>query len=116
MSIPLGGMGTDGGNAPREMPIRVVNEAFVPDVGKAEIRARLKRVRGQVDGLHRMLDENRPCVDLLTQVAAAQQALRGVGKLVVRNYLERCAAQAIKSGREQEVFEELIEVIFKLTR
>ncbi len=96
--------------------LAVVNEAFVPDARKAEIRARLKRVGGQIDGLHRMLDENRPCVDLLTQVAAAQQALRGVGKLVVRNYLERCAAQAIKSGREQEVFEELMNVIFKLTR
>ena len=96
--------------------MRVVNEAFVPDARKAEIRARLKRVAGQVDGLHRMLDQNRPCLDLLIQVAAAQQALRGVGKLVVRNYLERCAAQAIKSGREQEVFEDLMDVVFKLTR
>jgi len=99
-----------------ETPIRVVNEVFVPDVRKAEIRARLKRVGGQIEGLHRMLDENRPCVDLLTQVAAAHQALRGVGKVVVRNYLERCASQAIKNGREQEVFEELMDVIFKLTR
>ncbi len=49
-------------------------------------------------------------------MAAAQQALRGVGKLVVRNYLERCASQAIKSGREEEVFDELMDIIFKLTR
>ena len=98
------------------MPLRVLNEAFVPDDRKGEIRARLKRLRGQMDGIERMLDDNRPCVDILTQVAAAQQAMRGVGKLVVRNYLERCASQAIKSGREQEVFDELMEVIFKLTR
>ncbi len=95
---------------------RVLNEAFVPDERKGEIRSRLKRLRGQMDGIERMLDDNRPCVDILTQVAAAQQAMRGVGKLVVRNYLERCASQAIKSGREQEVFDELMEVIFKLTR
>ena len=63
-----------------------------------------------------MLDANRPCVEILTQVAAARQALRGVGKLVVRNYLERCASQAIKKGREQEVFDELMEIIFKLSR
>ena len=96
--------------------LRVLNEAFVPDERKGDIRVRLKRVRGQVDGIERMLDANRPCVDILTQVAAAQQALRGVGKLMVRNYLERCAAEGLKSGREQEVYDELMDIIFKLTR
>ena len=62
--------------------LEVLNEAFVPDERKQAIRGkRLKRLRGQVDGLERMLDKNRPCVEILTQVAAAQQALRGVGKL-----------------------------------
>ena len=96
--------------------LRVLNEVFVPDERKGAIRSRLKRLRGQVDGLERMLDANRPCVEILTQVAAAQQALRGVSKLIVRNYLERCASQAIKSGREEEVFDELMDIIFKLTR
>lgn len=96
--------------------LNVLDEAFVPDERKGEIRARLKRLRGQVDGVERMLDANRPCVDILTQVAAAQQAVRGVGKLVVRNYLERCASQAIKSGREDVVFDELMDIIFKLVR
>ena len=96
--------------------LRVLNEVFVPDERKGEIRGRFKQLRGQVDGLERMLDANRPCVDILTQVAAAQQALRGVGRLMVRNYLERCASQAIKSGREEEVFDELMEIIFRLTR
>lgn len=98
------------------IPLRVLNEAFVPDERKGDIRARLRRVRGQLDGIERMLDSNRPCVDILTQVSAAQQAMKGVGKLVVRNYLERCASQAIKSGREEEVFDELMDVIFKLVR
>jgi len=97
-------------------PLRVLNEVFVPDERKGDIRARLKRLRGQVDGIERMLDVNRPCVDILTQVAAAQQALRGAAKLVVRNYLERCASQAIKSGREEEVYDELMDIIFKLVR
>ncbi len=96
--------------------LRVLNQVFVPDERKGNIRGRLKRLRGQIDGLERMLDANRPCVDILTQVAAAQQALRGVGKLVVRNYLERCASTAIKSGQQEEVFDELMDIIFKLTR
>lgn len=95
---------------------RVLNEAFVPDERKGDIRARLKRLRGQMDGIERMLDTNRPCIDILTQVSAAQQALRGVGKLVVRNYLERCAKKAIRSGREEETFDELMDIVFKLTR
>lgn len=63
-----------------------------------------------------MLTQNRPCLDILTQVSAAQEALRGVGRLVVRNYIERCATAAIKAGKEQSVYDELMKVIFKLTR
>lgn len=96
--------------------LRVLDEAFVPDDRKTEIRDRLKRVRGQVEGLERMLDANRPCLEILTQISAAQEALRGVGRLTVRNYLERCASTAIKAGREQEVYDQLMEVIFKLAR
>lgn len=96
--------------------LSVLNEVFVPDERKETLRKRLRRVRGQIDGIDRMLEANRPCVDVLTQVSAAQQALRGAGKLVVRNYLERCASSAIKNGREEEVFDELMEIIFKLSR
>ena len=42
------------------VPLRVLNEAFVPDERKGDIRARLKRLRGQMDGIERMLDANRP--------------------------------------------------------
>jgi DNA-binding FrmR family transcriptional regulator len=96
--------------------LRILGEAFVPDERKAELHDRLRRIAGQVEGLGRMLDGNRPCLDILTQVSATQEALRGVGRLMVRNYLERCAASAIKAGREQEVYDQLMEVIFKLTK
>lgn len=96
--------------------LRVLNDAFIPDERKVEVRQRLARARGQVDGIERMLDQNRPCIDILTQIAAAQEALRGAGRVMVRNYLETCASAAIKSGREQEIYEELMNVIFKLTR
>jgi DNA-binding FrmR family transcriptional regulator len=109
------GIRSKGGGA-RAASLRVLDEAFVPDERKAEIRDRLKRVRGQVEGLDRMLEANRPCLEILTQISAAQEALRGVGRLMVRNYLERCASSAIKSGREQEVYDQLMEVIFKLTK
>ena len=95
---------------------RILNEAFVPDERKLALKTRLRRIQGQVEGLGRMLDENRPCTEILTQVAATHEALRGVGRLMMRNYLERCATVALKEGRSEEVYDELMEVIFKLAR
>jgi DNA-binding FrmR family transcriptional regulator len=63
-----------------------------------------------------MLAQDRPCIEILTQLSAAQEALRGASRVMARNYLERCATNAIKAGREQEVYDELMDVIFKLTR
>jgi DNA-binding FrmR family transcriptional regulator len=93
-----------------------LNAVFVPDERKAEVRRRLKRARGQVDGIQKMLEENRPCAEILQQIAAAQEALRASGKLMVRNYLEKCATEGIKTGREQEVYDEFLEIIYRMVR
>jgi len=100
----------------RSRTLKVLNDAFVPDERKAEVRKRLARLKGQVEGIERMLDQNRPCVEILTQISAAQEALRGAGRVMVRNYLERCASAGIRAGREREVYDEVMNVIFKLTR
>ena len=106
------------GTSPRKAgaALRILDEAFLPDERKAAIRDRLKRIQGQVQGLERMLGDDRPCVEILTQIAATQEALRGVGRLMVRNYLERCAAAAIKAGHEEDVYDQLMEIIFKLAK
>jgi DNA-binding FrmR family transcriptional regulator len=98
------------------VPLRILNEAFVPDERKAELRRRLKRLKGQLDGIERMLDQDRPCLEILNQISAGQEALRGVGRVMARNYLERCASAAIKAGREREVYDEVMDVVFKVTR
>ena len=96
--------------------LKILNEALVPDERKKEIRTSLRRVRGQVEGLERLLDKNRPCAEFLTQTAAVQQGIRRVGRLMVRNYLERCVSPAIKEGRGEEVFDEFTTLIYKLVR
>ena len=98
------------------IPLRILNEAFVPDERKSELRTRLNRLRGQLDGIERMLDQDRPCLEILTQVSAAQEAIRGVGRVMARNYLERCASAAIKAGREREVYDQVMDHVFKLAR
>ena len=96
--------------------IRILDQTFVPDERKAEVRRRFARLKGQIEGVERMLADNRPCVEILTQISAAQEALRGAGRVMVRNYLERCATDAIKAGREQEVYDEVMDLVFKMSR
>ncbi|PYQ66621.1 MAG: hypothetical protein DMF54_07260, partial [Acidobacteria bacterium] len=64
----------------------VVGPPFVTDERKTDVRRRLNRARGQVDGIERMLEANRPCAEILQQIAAAQEALRAAGKLMVQSY------------------------------
>ncbi|MCA1580976.1 MAG: metal-sensitive transcriptional regulator [Acidobacteria bacterium] len=98
----------------RSLP--VMEKVFVPDRRKEAVRARLKRARGQVDGIERMLEENRPCAEVLQQIAAAQEALRAAGKLMVRSYIEKCAAEGIRAGRTEEVYDELLDIIYRMVR
>jgi DNA-binding FrmR family transcriptional regulator len=102
------------------MPARsllpVVEKIFVPDERKAEVRRRLKRARGQVDGIGRMLDANRPCREILQQMAAAQEALRAASKIMVRNYLESCVTHGIQAGRGKETYDEFLDVIYRMVR
>ena len=100
----------------KALALRVLQETFVPDERKVELRKRLKRLHGQVAGLERMLGENRACTDILTQVSAVQEALRGFSRVMVLNYLERCATEALKAGRQREVYNDLMKIIFKLAR
>lgn len=94
----------------------MLNETFVPDERKAELRRRLKRLKGQVTGVERMLDQNRACMEILAQVSATQEALRGFSRVMVLNYLEKCATEALKEGRPDNVYDDLMKVIFKLAR
>ena len=88
----------------------------------AEIRdrnlKRLRRIEGQVRGLHRMIEEDRYCADIMTQIASVQEALRSVGRELMRNHLKHCAAGAIRAGEEsaEAMFDELIDLMYKNVR
>jgi len=82
---------------------------------RASMLSRLNRVEGQVRGVAKMLDDQRPCMEVLQQLASIQAALRGVSKIVMRNYLERCATDAIRSD-DSSVYDELMDAIYKFAR
>lgn len=85
------------------------------DERQARMQSRLSRIEGQVRGVSRMVEEQRPCIEVLQQLASVQAALKGVTKDVLRNYLERCATDSIKSG-DTKVYDELMEAIYKFVR
>ncbi len=74
---------------------------------------RLRRIEGQVRGLQRMVEEDRYCADILTQLSSVQEALRGVRRELLRNHLRHCAAEAIRAeGEEAErMYEELVRLM-----
>ncbi|ALA59482.1 metal-sensitive transcriptional regulator [Nitrospira moscoviensis] len=83
---------------------------------KADATVRLNRIEGQITGIKKMVSQGRPCVEILTQLASTQEALRGLTKLMMRNYLEKCATEAIRSKAGDEIYDELMDVIFKFAR
>ena len=89
----------------------------------AELKAanlnRLKRIEGQVRGLQKMVEDDRYCADILVQVASVQEALRGVGRNLMKNHLQHCATKAISSGKPKEaaaMYDELLELVYKHLR
>lgn len=82
---------------------------------RKDMLSRLNRIEGQVGGVARMVENERPCLEVLQQLASVQAALRGLSKTVLRNYLERCATDAIRSG-DTAVYDELMEAIYKFVK
>ncbi len=81
-----------------------------PDT-RTQARKRVRRIAGQVAGIERMIEEDRYCVDVLMQVAAARAALDGLGKLLLQQHVETCVADAIGSGRPKERREKVDELM-----
>ena len=71
-----------------------------PDIRAANL-SRLRRVEGQVRGIQKMVEEDRYCADILVQVSAVQEALRAVGRELIRNHLKHCSTHAMRAGGEQ---------------
>ena len=89
------------------------------DVTKAEVTRRLKRIEGQVGGLLRMVENDRYCVDVLTQINAVRAALHKVEENILRDHVSHCVADAFASGDvadQRHKVEELITTVGRMTR
>ena len=75
---------------------------------------RLKIIEGQVRGIAKLVEKERYCVDILTQMASVHEALRGVSKEIVRNHLETCVTDGVRHGDEERHYRELTDIMFTL--
>ncbi len=80
---------------------------------------RLRRIEGQVRGLQRMIEEERYCADVLTQVSSVQEALRGVSRELLANHQRHCTPAALRSGdpaQAETVYAELLDLVQRSAR
>jgi DNA-binding FrmR family transcriptional regulator len=81
---------------------------------KDKIRNRLRRISGQVGGLERMVDEERYCIDILTQIAAVQAALDKVSLALLSDHSRHCVVGAEKPEDREELAEEMMGAVGRL--
>ena len=79
---------------------------------------RLRRIEGQVRGLQKMVEDDRYCAEIMMQISSVHEALRGVGRELMRNHLKHCATGAIRHGGTdaEEMYDELIDMMYKHVR
>ncbi len=101
------------------MNVKTKKKAIAVDPGgKRRNLARLKRIEGQVRGLQKMVEDERYCADVLIQISAVHEALRGVGRELMRNHLKHCATSAMKGSEAHAnaMHDEILGLMYKHVR
>jgi DNA-binding FrmR family transcriptional regulator len=85
---------------------------------KSKNLTRLRRIEGQVRGLQKMVEDDRYCADIMTQIASVHEALRSVGRELMRNHLRHCATVALRGGGDdaERMYDELVEMMYRTAR
>lgn len=96
-----------------------VRKGVIVPLTRTEAAQRLSRIEGQIKGIKKMVEQGRYCVEVLGQISAVHEALRGVGKLIMRNYLENCVTSSLRSGKQKkarDTYAELMDVVYKFAK
>jgi len=83
---------------------------------KENVQNRLKRIEGQVRGLQRMVDEEKYCIDILTQITSVQAALEQVSLLLTEDHMRHCVTDAIQQGNGEEKIDEIMAVLKRYSK
>jgi DNA-binding FrmR family transcriptional regulator len=83
---------------------------------KRQALVRLRRIAGQVQGIHRMVEDGKYCVDVLLQISAVQGALEQVSKILMTRHIESCVVDSLKAGSERERAQKIDELLKVFSR
>ena len=86
---------------------------------REDLLLRLRRVEGQVRGVQKMVEEDRYCPDVLVQMSAVHESLRAVERIMMKDHLQHCATEALRSGDDkqaQRTYNELTELFYRHAR
>jgi CsoR family transcriptional regulator, copper-sensing transcriptional repressor len=91
--------------------------AVDPEIKRSALH-RLRRIEGQVRGIQNMVEQERYCADVLVQLSAVTEALRNVGREILKNHLKHCATHAITQSpeRAEAMYNELVELFSRYAR
>lgn len=84
-------------------------------VEKQKINNRLKKIEGQIRGLQKMIDEDKYCIDVITQASAIRSAVKSFEDMILEGHLSSCVVKQIKTGKQKTAVEEILKV-YKLKR
>jgi DNA-binding FrmR family transcriptional regulator len=85
-------------------------------IHKDEVLTRLRRIEGQVRGLHKMVEDDRYCIDVLTQLNSVQAALKAVGLGLIDDHVRHCVREALEEGEGDDKVEELVSAVARFAR
>lgn len=88
---------------------------MINETVKKDSLTRLKKIEGQIRGIMKMVDHEKYCIDIINQITAAEKALDGVAKIIMKRHVESCVTDAIIRGKGQNKIDELIETVFKIS-
>jgi len=86
---------------------------MINDTVKIDSVNRLKRIEGQIRGIMKMVENEKYCIDIVNQISAAEKALTGVSKLIMKRHVESCVSSAIVKGEGEEMINELLDTIYR---
>ena len=93
-----------------------VGGTMLTENDKKDLRQRLKKVSGQINGVDKMLDDGRYCVDIVQQILAARAALNKVALLIIESHAKSCVVAAIKEERADQSIDELMNVLKQFSK
>ncbi len=94
-----------------------LGETFMKQCMDVEaIQKRLKKIEGQVRGISKMVEDDKPCEDILIQIGAVKSALHKTGQVILEGHMHHCVLDGIKHGKEEETIKALISALNQFSK